>query len=395
MDALTATLSLLRLEGIGPGLYWQLVERFGSAQMALQQAPAQLPRKLPDRARVQLAEFQRLALDSELGQWALAERQRCAESCIYLIHRDDDSYPALLREIPRPPPVLYLRGNPNSLSLPQIAVVGARRATRAGLDNAQAFSADLAAAGFAITSGLALGVDAAAHKGALQGGGKTIAVLGTGVDQIYPRRNSPLAEQILEGNGAIISELPLGTAPEAGNFPRRNRIIAGLSLGTLLVEAAVRSGSLITARLALEQNREVFAIPGSIHNPMARGCHHMIKHGAQLTETSADIVQELGGLLSGLAPQPGLFDAPPASAEFADLPEAQRQVMRALGADPRSIEQLARDTDTDAGALMACLLQLELAGLVEQLPGGYQLTGPGNMALQALVEEPKSRYGHA
>ena len=384
MDALTATLSLLRLEGIGPGLYWQLVERFGSAEAVLQLSPQQLPRKLPERAQAQLAELQRLGLESELGQWALAERQRCAEECIYLLHSGDDNYPPLLKQIDRPPPLLYVTGDPGALSLPQVAVVGARRASRAGLDNAEAFSADLAAAGFAITSGLALGVDAVAHKGALRGEGKTVAVLGTGVDRIYPVRNAVLAEQILASGGAIVSEMPLGTAPEAGNFPRRNRIISGLSLGTLLVEAAVRSGSLITARLALEQNREVFAIPGSIHNPMAKGCHHMIKHGAHLVETSADIVAQLGGLLSGMVEQPSLFEA--SAAPAIDLPRDQRGIIVALGGDPRSIEQLARDTGGDTGDLMASLLHLELEGLVEQLPGGYQLTGSGAKTLSALVE---------
>ncbi|WP_231758922.1 DNA-processing protein DprA [Microbulbifer elongatus] len=384
MDALTSTLALLRLEGIGPGLYWQLVERFGSAEAVLQLSPRQLPRKLPDRANAQLAEFQRFSLDSELGQWALAERQRCAEECIYLLHREDDNYPALLKQIDRPPPLLYVTGDPEALSLPQVAVIGARRASRAGLDNAEAFSADLAAAGFAITSGLALGVDAAAHKGALRSEGKTVAVLGTGVDRIYPVRNAVLAEQIVAGGGAIVSEMPLGTAPEAGNFPRRNRVISGLSLGTLLVEAAVRSGSLITARLALEQNREVFAIPGSIHNPMARGCHHMIKHGAQLVETSADIVTQLGGLLSGMAEQPSLFDDPATPTQA--LPPDQRSLIAALGGDLRSIEQLAQDTGGDTGDLMANLLHLELEGLVEQLPGGYQLTGNGAKTLSGLVE---------
>lgn len=379
MDALTATLSLLRLEGIGPGLYWQLVERFGSAAAVLQQPPQNLNRKLPERAHAQLAEFQRRGPESELGQWALAERARCAELCVYLLHRDDDIYPALLKEIHRPPPVLYVRGNPHTLSLPQVAVVGARRASRAGLDNARDFSADLAASGFAITSGLALGVDAAAHSGALKGGGKTIAVLGTGVDRIYPVRNAVLAEQILAADGAIVSEMPLGSAPEAGNFPRRNRVISGLSLGTLLVEAAVRSGSLITARLALEQNREVFAIPGSIHNPMARGCHHMIKHGAHLVETSRDIAEQLGGLLSGMASQPGLFDDD--RSEVSQLTAEQRRIVSALGGDPRSIEQLARDTGCETGELMASLLHLELEGLVESLPGGYQLTGSGVRAL--------------
>lgn len=385
MDALTASLILQRLEGVGPGIYWQLVERFGSATAALQQPLQDFPRKLPDRARTQLAELQRLELDSELGQWALRERQRCAEECIYLLHFDDEHYPSLLKEISRPPPVLYVTGNLDALSLPQVAIVGARRATRAGLDNAQAFATDLASAGFAITSGLALGVDAAAHRGALKGGGKTVAVMGTGVNRVYPRRNAVLAEQILAADGTIVSEVPLDGAPDASHFPRRNRIISGLSLGTLLVEAAVRSGSLITARLALEQNREVFAVPGSIHNPMARGCHHMIKHGAHLVETSADIVQHLGGLLSGMAQQPGLFDAVSANAGV-ELPPDQSAIIRALGGDPRSIEQLVRDTGGDTGDLMANLLHLELEGLVEQLPGGYQLTGGGAQTLSALVE---------
>lgn len=389
MDALTASLSLLRLEGLGIGRYWQLVERFGGAEAALQQPPDNLSRKLPDRARAQLAEYQRCELDSELGQWALAERQRCADGRICLLHWQDDSYPALLKEISRRPPVLYIQGNPDALALPQIAVVGARRASRAGLDNAEAFSADLASAGFAISSGLALGVDAAAHRGALRGGGQTLAVLGTGVDCIYPQRHAALAEQILAANGTIISEMPLGTAPEAKNFPRRNRIISGLSLGTLLVEAAVRSGSLITARLALEQNREVFAIPGSIHNPLARGCHHMIRHGAHLVETSGDIVEQLGGLLAGLtacsAVQTGLFDESEPNPGI-DLPADQFQLIRALGGDPRSIEQLARDTGGETGDLMASLLHLELQGLVEQLPGGYQLTGSGSKALAVLAE---------
>ncbi|WP_295802953.1 DNA-processing protein DprA [uncultured Microbulbifer sp.] len=385
MDALTASLTLLRLEGLGPASYWQLIERFGSAEAALQQPPENLTRKLPDRARAQLAEYQRCGTNGELGQWALAERERCAEQCIYLLHYEDQNYPALLREIHRPPPVLYVAGDPGNLALPQVAVVGARRASRAGLDNAEAFSCDLAAAGFAITSGLALGVDAAAHRGALRAEGKTVAVLGTGVDRYYPLRNVVLAEQILAGGGAIISEMPLGTAPEAGNFPRRNRIISGLSLGVLLVEAAVRSGSLITARLALEQNREVFAIPGSIHNPMARGCHRMIREGATLVETSGDIVEQLGGMLAGCGQQAGLF-AEPADLLSPSLPPEQQTIVRALGGDPRSIEQLARDTGGETGELMASLLQLELEGLVEQLPGGYQLTGSGAQTLIALAD---------
>ncbi|MFC6981587.1 DNA-processing protein DprA [Microbulbifer taiwanensis] len=253
-------------------------------------------------------------------------------------------------------------------------MVGARRASAGGLDNAHAFAAELAGAGFAITSGLALGVDAAAHRGALKSGGITLAVLGTGVDRLYPRRNAALAEEIVASGGAVIGELPLGSAPEAANFPRRNRIISGLSMGVLLVEAALRSGSLITARQALEQNREVFAIPGSIHSPLARGCHRMIRDGAALVETSTDIVQQLGGLLA--EPKTALSEPAP------QLEPRQRRLVEALGGDPRSMEQLARDTGESVGELMAMLLQLELAGYVEQLPGGYQLTPRGAAQLQ-------------
>lgn len=374
MDALTATLALLRLEGMGPARYWQLLEHFGSADTALTQLPDTLLCRLPERARSQWREFDRCGERSALHDWACAERARCDAAGVRLLLAGTADYPDLLAQISRPPPLLYVRGNSEALHLPQIAIVGARRASVAGLDNARAFAADLAAAGFAIASGLALGVDAAAHRGALQGEGKTVAVLGSGVDRFYPRRNVKLAEDILAGGGAIVSELPLGSAAEAANFPRRNRVISGLSLGVLLVEAALRSGSLITARLAAEQNREVFAIPGSIHSPLARGCHRMIKDGAALVETSADIVAQLGGLL-----------AHPATSTELEPPQVepqQRRIAAALGGDLRTIEQLARDTGAGAGELMAELLQLELAGLVEQLPGGYQLTPRGAGLLQ-------------
>lgn len=375
MDALTATLALLRLEGMGPGRYWQLLEHFGDAGSALQSLPDPLLHKLPERAQSQWRDFVRRGDSCELVQWAEAEKARCDEAGVQLLLGGTPDYPELLAQISRPPPVLYLRGRPEALHLPQIAVVGARRASRAGQDNARAFAADLAGAGFAITSGLALGVDAAAHRGALQAQGATVAVLGSGVDRLYPRRNVALAEEILAAGGAVVSEMPLGASAEAANFPRRNRIISGLSMGVLLVEAAVRSGSLITARLALEQNREVFAIPGSIHNPLSRGCHRMIKQGATLVETSADIVEQLGGLLA----RPQVAER---NASEPELEPQQRRLIEALGGDPRSMEQLARDTGDDTGELMAALLQLELAGLVEQVPGGYQLTPRATACLE-------------
>ncbi|WP_193163449.1 DNA-processing protein DprA [Microbulbifer hainanensis] len=382
MDALTATLALLRLEGVGPARFWQLFEHFGNAVLALQNLPETLLHKLPERARQQWHDYARREANSELINWALAEQERCAASGVQLLLCGSAEFPPLLAQVSRPPPLLYLRGPIDPLHLPQIAIVGARRASRGGLDNARAFAADLARAGFAITSGLALGVDAAAHRGALDGGGATIAVLGSAVDRLYPRRNAALAEEIVASGGAIVSELPPGSGAEAANFPRRNRIISGLSLGVLLVEAALRSGSLITARLALEQNREVFAIPGSIHNPLARGCHRMIRDGAALVETSADIVAELGGLLArpgDSAKVPGEETGP-----VSPLPQepGARALIAALGGDPRTMEQLARDTGEGAGELMAALLQMELAGLVEQVPGGYQLTPRGAGYLQ-------------
>ncbi|WP_444899414.1 DNA-processing protein DprA [Microbulbifer sp. VAAC004] len=369
MDALTASMALLRLEGLGPARYWQLLEHFGSPDRALLQFPPTLLSKLPPRAQSQWRDCCRLGLQSELLEWVAAERARCVQIGVQLLYHGDAGFPNLLAEISRPPPILYVRGEAAALSLPQIAIVGARRATTSGLDNARSFAMELAGSGFAITSGLALGVDAAAHQGALRGEGATVAVLGSGVDSVYPRQNRALAEEILGAGGAIVSELPLGSGAEAKNFPRRNRIISGLSMGVLLVEAAMRSGSLITARLALEQNREVFAIPGSIHNPMARGCHHLIREGATLVETSADMAGQLGGLLAEPA------DSEPLSNTRLD--NQQLSVLLALQGGPRSIEQLVVDTGEPAGELMALLLQMELLELLEQLPGGYQLTAQG------------------
>ena len=203
----------------------------------------------------------------------------------HVICWDDPAYPALLAELPDAPPLLFVAGDPTLLERPQLAVVGSRRASRNGLDNARAFSRSLAGAGFVITSGLALGIDGAAHQGALDANGKTVAVLGTGIERLYPQRHLSLAKQIVEHGGALVSELPLDCPPQASNFPRRNRIISGLSLGVLVVEASPSSGSLITARLAAEQGREVYAIPGSIHHPGARGCHQLIRQGAALVES--------------------------------------------------------------------------------------------------------------
>lgn len=285
-----------------------------------------------------------------------------------LITLDSPDYPPLLREVPARPLVLFVAGDPCTLILPQIAIVGSRNATPGGLQNAGAFAHCLAGAGFCITSGLAEGIDGAAHRGALRAGGRTLAVCGTGLDRIYPRRHAGLARDIA-ASGALVSEFAPGTAPAAGNFPRRNRIISGLSAGTLVVEAAARSGALITANFASEQGREVFAVPGSIHSPQSRGCHRLIRDGAHLVETATDIVDELDGLLQQL----GRLAAPGGQANddaASALAEGPRRVLDALGWDPVDMDTLVIRSGLTPAELSSMLLPLELEGLVRSLSGG-------------------------
>ena len=270
------------------------------------------------------------------------------------------NYPGLLAEIPDAPPLLYCLGNTDLLAMPQIALVGSRHATRSGLELAEAFAAELAVRGLCITSGLAYGVDAASHRGALKAGGKTLAVLGTGIDVPYPRRNIGLYRQIAE-QGLLVSEFPPGSPPRREQFPQRNRVISGLSLGVLVVEAAVRSGSLITARFALEQGREVFAIPGSIHNPHARGCHRLIREGACLVESVEDIVEAWVGWLPAVLADVGSAPEPPAA-----LAREQQQLLQGLPFEPTPLDSLARDMGLAVEALLTGLMALELDGWVEQ-----------------------------
>ncbi len=279
----------------------------------------------------------------------------------YIITLADTSYPSALLEIADPPNVLYVRGKLDLLKIRSLGVVGSRNATPQGLQTAESFSRTLANRGLGIVSGLALGIDAAAHRGALAGGGSTIAVIGTGADRIYPARNKDLAIAIAE-HGAIVSEFPLGTPAIASNFPRRNRIISGLSRGVLVVEAALESGSLITARLAGEQGREVFAIPGSIHSPVARGCHKLIKQGAKLVETAQDILEEFDNL----------GEDTPASPEAAAT-EEENAILAAIGHDPCSLDELVARTGLSTDQLLGELLLLELSGHLAALPGNaYQ-----------------------
>lgn len=290
----------------------------------------------------------------------------------YLIGLDDPRYPPLLKAVDRPPLLLYVRGNPALLSEPQLAIVGSRNPTPGGRETAHGFAEYLTRAGLVITSGLALGIDGAAHEGALKAKGATIAVMATGADQIYPGRHHNLAERILEG-GALITEMPLGTQPLPALFPQRNRIISGLSLGTLVIEAALRSGSLITARLAMEQAREVFAIPGSIHNPLARGCHRLIRQGAKLVESVQDILEELAPQLSA-----ALQDhSPSTEGKTANKPEEldadYRKLLENMGYAPVSIDQLVERCGLTAQEIASMLLILELNGHICAQQGGlYQ-----------------------
>jgi len=277
----------------------------------------------------------------------------------------DPDYPALLSQLANPPPLLYVHGNPHILNEPQLAMVGSRHPTPAGVQTATEFAQHLSCAGLVITSGLALGIDAACHTGALEAAAPTIAVMGTGLDRVYPARHRDLARQIAV-SGALVSEFPIGTAPRAENFPRRNRLISGLSLGTLVVEAATRSGSLITARYAGEQGREVFAIPGSIHNPLARGCHQLIRQGAKLVETAADVIDELGMLAQSCVQA----TADKASEQGEKLDPEYQQMIDIIGFDSTSVDQLVEKCGLTPAEVSSMLLQLEMAGYLVSSPGG-------------------------
>jgi DNA processing protein len=274
----------------------------------------------------------------------------------------DPEYPRQLKEISQPPPLLFVKGNPELLTKPQIAIVGSRNPSATGVKTATEFAEVLAAAGLTITSGMALGIDAASHQGALNVNGHTIAVAGTGLDRIYPASNKQLARQIAE-HGAIISEFPPGTNAKANHFPRRNRIISGLCLGLLVVEAAQQSGSLITARLALEQNREVFAIPGSIHNPLARGCNALIRQGAKLVETAEDIFEELGQYNH-------IFRTNALENSQTGLDLEQQNLLKLINYNPITVDALVQESGWSVEIVSSMLLVLELQGYIASAAGG-------------------------
>ena len=283
----------------------------------------------------------------------------------HLLTLADADYPQSLLSSDDPPVLLYAKGNPAALNRPMLAMVGSRNATAQGVRDAEAFAQALGNAGLTIVSGLALGIDAAAHRGALATAAGTVAVIGTGADRLYPAKNEALARAIAE-TGVVLSEFPLGTPALASNFPRRNRIIAGLGLGCLVVEAALRSGSLITARLAAESGREVFAIPGSIHSPLSRGCHQLIRQGAKLVESAQDILEELRLEVPAAANSAG-------KGGTATPNDDEEQVLAFLGHTPCALDTLSARSGLTPADLLAMLLPMELAGRVAQLPGGlYQ-----------------------
>jgi DNA processing protein len=311
-------------------------------------------------------------LQAAAQPWLLERHRRWLDHpAHHFIPFGSPRYPPLLADLPDAPAALLVRGDADALGLPQLAIVGSRNPTGAGHDNARQFAAHLVRSGLTITSGLAIGIDAAAHRGALEAGGRTIAVCGTGLDIDYPRANAGLSAEIAS-SGALVSEFPLGTQATKSNFPRRNRIISGLSLGTLVVEAAVQSGSLITARLAAEQGREVFAIPGSIHNPLARGCHRLIRQGAKLVETADDIFVELRAL-TGLLGEQTRAETKTTESTAVLAPALDKEyeiLLDALGFEPASVDVLIARTGLKADEVASMLLILELEARIDASPGG-------------------------
>jgi len=364
-DEFIAWLTLLRAPTLGAAAIRALIARHGSARAAVIGGTADA--SIAAAAREALRVPDAAALDGDQA-WLADPRH-------HFIADGDADFPALLRDIPNAPAALFVAGDPALLWSPQLAIVGARSASASGLANARAFAREFAGAGIVVTSGLAEGIAGAAHAAALDAGGKTVAVLGTGPDQVYPRRHGALAGRIVE-RGALVSEFPPGTPGKPEHFPRRNRIIAGLSLGTLVIEASLNSGSLITARLAAEQGREVFALPGSIHSPLARGCHRLIRDGALLVETAAEVMEQLRGIggrlaehlrdrldafpVAPVAPRPG---GPAADPDYIRL-------LAAIDHAPVGLDELAARTGLAISALSSMLLVLELDGAVNAVEGG-------------------------
>jgi DNA processing protein len=348
--------SLQLVPGASPRALFALLKAFGGPTEVLTASRASLARVVS----AELAAAIEHGPDPAALDRALAWLRQPGHA---LIAWDDSAYPQALLSVADPPPVLYFRGRQELLNRPSLAIVGSRNATPQGIDTAESFATALSAAGLTIVSGLALGIDAAAHRGGLAGAGSSLAVLGTGIDRVYPTANRTLAQRLVEAGG-ILSEFPIGTPPLPANFPRRNRVISGVSRAVLVVEATLASGSLITARFAAEQGRDVLAIPGSIHSPFSKGSHRLIKDGAKLVETAGDVLEELG-----MQAASGAIAAP---ASVAPEGNAER-VLAALGHDPAGVDALCERSGLPAHVVCVVLVQLELEGRIANIPGGlYQ-----------------------
>jgi DNA processing protein len=368
---LAAWLRLERAAGIGSRTGLRLLDSFGGVEAIFDAGDAELAAHLnPAQLRAL-----RAPVSAELARLIEATLRWRARPGHHVLALGEPGYPALLAQIPDPPLLLYIKGRVELLASPMLAIVGSRNASVQGKANAHAFAASLSGAGLCIVSGLALGIDTAAHEGALAGPGGTVAVVGTGPDLIYPARNRALCERI-GAEGCIVSEYPLGTPPLPGNFPKRNRIISGLASGVLVVEAAAQSGSLVTARQAAEQGRDVFAIPGSIHASLAKGCHILIREGAKLIDTAADVLEAMA--MSPLVRWRPDAHAAGAAAEAdaaaglrtSAAPAGSEALLAALGHDPAEPDTLLAMLDMKPALLSSQLLALELAGLIERTPGG-------------------------
>ena len=360
-DALISALTLALIPGVGPRTRQRLLEQFGTAEAVLSAAPSQL-REIPriGSKLCQAIVTAREEIDAE------AEIELCRRENIDIVLEADENYPRILRDLPDPPGVLFVRGKLQPSDALGVAIVGSRHATHYGLAQAERLAGSLARAGFTVVSGLARGIDAAAHRGALAAGGRTIGVLASGVLNIYPPEHKQLAEEVA-ACGAVISESPPNAEPLSGMFPQRNRIISGLSLGVLVVEASARSGALITARHAMEQGREVFALPGPVTSRMSHGCHRLIRDGAKLVETVDDITEEFGPLV---AAAPAVDDPReirhPAELALNDL---ERQVLTAVPTEAVTVDQVIASSKLSTPQVLATLSVLEMRRLVRRLSG--------------------------
>jgi DNA processing protein len=357
---LRATLRLHLAGGVGAILFWRIVRAFGDVVQAAGAGPAgwRGVEGVGAKTAAAIGEVSDARIDEELEA---AERAGAR----ILLH-DEDDYPAALRHIPDPPPLLYVRGRLESADATAVGIVGSRRCTHYGLEQADRFAQLLGRAGFSVISGGARGIDTAAHRGALTVGGRTVAVMGCGLNHCYPAENQRLFERIVEtDSGALISELPMNTAVLRGNFPTRNRIISGLSLGILVVEAARRSGAAITARLALEQGREVFAVPGRVDSPMSQGANELIRtQSAALVQNLDDVLEQLDEVGRRMAPEPQ-----PEAAAPPNLSETEQALFDLLGERARGLDELIRDSGLGGGEVTGAMTMLVLKGAVEQRPG--------------------------